>query len=86
MIVLNTTEAVESFMKPNVTLGGNLTVAAGPYGRSAEADVSATGKFAAIYSYSLSQGLFAGMSMEGSVIMERAEANQMFYKEKVSVH
>ena len=37
-----------------------------------------------MYSYSLSSGLFAGMSLEGSVIMERKDANEQFYKQKVT--
>ncbi len=85
MIILRTQEAVDAFFKANVTLGGNLSVAAGPYGRSGEYAVEPTSKFATIYSYSNSQGLFAGMSLEGSVILERKDANEAFYKEKVTV-
>jgi len=39
---------------------------------------------AAIYSYSKSKGLFAGVSIEGSVIVERKDANEAFYRQKVS--
>lgn len=60
VIVLNTPAAIDAFAKQgNVTLGGNLTVAAGPVGRAAEA---AIGLQAAVYTYSRSQGLFAGVS------------------------
>lgn len=31
VIILNTTQALEAFHKPNATLGGNLTVSAGKY-------------------------------------------------------
>jgi lipid-binding SYLF domain-containing protein len=81
---LNTREAVDAFFSPNLTLGGNCTVAAGPYGRSAEVAGEVGSKFAPIYSYSNSQGLFAGVSFEGSVIIEREAANAKFYAEKVS--
>ena len=58
VIVLNTPAAVDAFAKQgNVTLGGNLSVAAGPIGRAAEAGV---GLQAAVYTYSRSEGLFAG--------------------------
>lgn len=54
VIVLNTPAAVEAFAKQgNVTLGGNLSAAAGPVGRSAEPGVSLQ---AATYTYSRSQG------------------------------
>ncbi|KAG0211559.1 hypothetical protein BGX31_001645 [Mortierella sp. GBA43] len=86
VIVLNTRAAVKSFSKGgNVTLGGNLSVAAGPIGRTAEAGASATiGSVAAIYSYSKTKGLFAGISIEGSIIVERKDANEAFYRSPVS--
>src|SRR2546421_6731351 len=41
VIILNTPAAVEAFAKQaNVTLGGNLSIAAGPVGRAAEAGVA----------------------------------------------
>lgn len=81
VIVLNTPAAVDAFAKQgNVTLGGNLTVAAGPVGRSAEASV---GLQAAVYSYSRSQGLFAGVSLEGTVIGTRDNINQAYYGKPV---
>lgn len=82
VIVLNTPAAVDAFAKQsNVTLGGNLTVAAGPLGRSAEAGV---GLQAAVYSYSRSQGLFAGVSLEGTGIGTRNDLNDAYYKGRVS--
>jgi lipid-binding SYLF domain-containing protein len=74
VLVLNTPEAVQAFAREaNVKLGGELSVAAGPVGRSAEAGVTPT---AAVYAYSRSQGLFAGVSLEGSVIGANAKANR----------
>lgn len=81
VIVLNTQEAINAFSKGgNVTLGGNLSAAIGPIGRSAEAGVAPQ---AAIYTYSRSQGLFAGVSLEGTVIATRYEANEEFYGKPV---
>ena len=61
VIVLNTPAAVDAFAKQgNVTLGGNMSVAAGPVGRNAEADV---GLKAAVYSYSRSQVLVAALPL-----------------------
>jgi lipid-binding SYLF domain-containing protein len=82
IIVLNTPAAVEAFSKQsNVTLGGNLTIAAGPLGRSAEAGVAPQ---AAMYSYSRSQGLFAGVSLEGTGIGVRDRINAGYYGRPVS--
>ena len=82
VIILNTPAAVDAFAKQgNVTLGGNLSITAGPVGRNAEADV---GLQAAMYSYSRSQGLFAGLSLEGTVIGTRDELNTGYYGRPVT--
>src|ERR1051326_3464728 len=66
VVVLNNDAAVRAFSRGgNVTIGGDVSAAAGPVGRSAEAAVTPT---AAIYTYSRSKGLFAGVSLEGAVI------------------
>jgi lipid-binding SYLF domain-containing protein len=81
VIVLNSSEAVSAFAKGgNVTLGGALSVAAGPVGRTAEAGVAIG---AAMYTYSRSQGLFAGISLEGTVIATRDRINAGYYGESV---
>jgi lipid-binding SYLF domain-containing protein len=82
VIVLNTPAAVDAFAKQgNATLGGNLSVAAGPIGRTAEASVALQ---AAVYTYSRSQGLFAGVSLEGTGIGTRDEANAAYYGKPVT--
>jgi SH3 domain-containing YSC84-like protein 1 len=81
VIVLNTPAAVDAFSKGgNVTLGGALSVAAGPVGRDAEGSLTLG---AAMYTYSRSQGLFAGVSLEGTVIGTRDEANAEYYGKPV---
>jgi len=82
VIVLNTPAAVEAFAGGgNVTLGGNLSITAGPIGRDAEAKL---GLQAIMYSYSRSQGLFGGLSVEGTVIATRNEDNAAYYGKTVS--
>jgi lipid-binding SYLF domain-containing protein len=77
VIVLNTPAAVEAFSRGgNFALGADVSAAVGPIGRDLSADVLPT---AAIYTYSLSQGLFAGVSLEGTVIVTRDEANDEYY-------
>ncbi|KAI8060485.1 hypothetical protein BC940DRAFT_311900 [Gongronella butleri] len=86
VLVLNSKEAVKTFSQfGNVTLGGNVSVAAGPIGRNAEASGSASLKhIAAIYSYSKTRGLFAGVSLEGSVVVTRNDANEKLYGRRVT--
>ena len=50
--------------------------AAVPVGRTAEADITPV---AAVYAYSRSQGLFAGASLEGTVIGARDDTNANYY-------
>ncbi len=77
VLVLNTPEAVDAFARGgNVSFGGALSAAAGPVGRTAGASVMPV---AAVYTYSRSQGLFAGVSIEGTVIAARDEANREYY-------
>ena len=82
VIVLNTPAAVEAFTRDgDVTLGGNLSVTAGPVGRDAEAKI---GLQSVMYSYSRSQGLFGGLSVEGTVVGTRNEDNAAYYGKPVS--
>jgi lipid-binding SYLF domain-containing protein len=82
VIVLNNEGAVRAFSKGgNVTLGADASVAAGPVGRAAEADVTPR---AAIYTYSRTKGLFIGASLEGAVIGTRKGANERYYGRPVS--
>lgn len=76
VIILNKRAAVDAFSKGgNLTIGGNFTVAAGPLGRNLEADVSLRST-AAIFTYSKTRGIFAGISVEGSALIERKDANK----------
>ncbi|XP_072291219.1 SH3 domain-containing YSC84-like protein 1 [Eucyclogobius newberryi] len=79
VIILNQRAAIEAFSKGgNLTLGGNCTVAVGPMGRNVEADVALRSP-AAVFTYCKSRGLFAGISLEGSYLIERKETNRKFY-------
>jgi lipid-binding SYLF domain-containing protein len=84
VIVLNKEEAVKAFSRgENLTLGGNLSVSAGPVGFGHEYSGSLY-EGAALFSYSKSKGLFAGVSVEGTIIIERKDANKTFYKKDIS--
>jgi lipid-binding SYLF domain-containing protein len=77
VIVLNTPDAVAAFAKGgNFTFGGAMSLAAGPVGRDLEGSMALG---AVMYTYSRSQGLFAGVSLEGTVIGTRDTANAEYY-------
>jgi lipid-binding SYLF domain-containing protein len=82
VFVLNNNRAVRAFSQDgNVTLGGDLSAAAGPVGRNLQADIIPE---AAIYTYSRSKGLFAGASLEGAIIATQKTANERYYGHPVS--
>ena len=76
-------KGVNAFMSSKTKLGGDVAVAAGPVGRRAEAATDAQAK-ASIYSYSMSKGLFAGVSLEGSVISISVKRNKEYWGDKIS--
>lgn len=81
VLVFTTRKSVEGISDGKITLGGDAAAVAGPVGRSASAATSVT-LDAEVYSYSRAQGLFAGVSLEGSVLFIRDAANERFYAKK----
>ncbi|KAJ5168781.1 SH3 domain-containing protein [Penicillium canariense] len=86
VFILNDASAVRAFSQfGTLTLGGNVSLAAGPVGRNAEAaGAASTRGVAAVFSYSKTKGLFAGVSLEGSMLVERKDANEKMYRSRVS--
>jgi len=84
VFILNDAAAVRTFSQAgSLTLGGNVSIAAGPIGRNAEAAGAASLKgVAGVFSYSKTKGLFAGVSLEGSAIIERRDANEKLYGQR----
>ena len=77
VFVLNTNDAVRAFSRDgNVTIGADVSAAAGPVGRDLQAGLTPR---AAIYTYSRSKGLFAGVSLEGAIIATQKTANTRYY-------
>jgi lipid-binding SYLF domain-containing protein len=65
------------------TIGGDISAAAGPVGRSSTASTDHKLE-AEIYSYSRSKGLFAGISVNGSNLAINKSLNADFYGEGVT--
>ena len=86
VFILNDYAAVRTFSQQgSLTLGGNVSIAAGPVGRNAEAAGAASLKgVAGVFSYSKTKGLFAGVSLEGSMLIERRDANEKLYNSRIT--
>lgn len=83
VLVISNERGLEGFMEDNLTLGGSVSIAAGPLGRSISADTDYKFK-ASIYSYSISKGAYIGASFQGSTIEEDESANKEFYGKSIS--
>lgn len=82
VLVFMNRRAAEGLSDDDVTLGGDVSVAAGPVGRTAGAGTNVT-LDAEIYSYSRSRGLFAGIALEGAKLSPDQDANWMIYDDRV---
>jgi len=69
---------VEGLLKGKFTIGADAAAAAGPVGRRAGASTDSNLK-AEIYTYSRTRGLFAGVSLDGSVLDIDEESNAAYY-------
>lgn len=83
VLVITNERGMKSFEEGSFTLGGDLTVAAGPLGRHLEAGTDIELK-AAIYSYSMSKGAFIGFSLEGAKVNPDEAANELYWKRSAS--
>jgi lipid-binding SYLF domain-containing protein len=76
-------ETLQKIGKGSFTLGGDISVTAGPVGRNSTASTDYKLE-AEVYSYSKSKGLFAGISLSGSSLSIDEDAATAFYGREVS--
>ncbi|MEX2026860.1 MAG: lipid-binding SYLF domain-containing protein [Pirellulaceae bacterium] len=78
ILLFRTPESVESMLAGKFTIGADASAAAGPVGRrvNASTDIELQSE---ILSYARSKGLFAGVSLDGSVLQIDPSANAEFY-------
>lgn len=81
MLVMNE-RGVEKLLQSKFTLGAEGSVAAGPVGRTATAQTDAQ-MHAEILSWSRSQGLFAGLALEGATLRQDLDDNATLYGRKL---
>ena len=81
MLVMNH-RGMEKLFESKFTLGGEGSVAAGPVGRTATAQTDAQ-MHAEILSWSRSQGLFAGLALEGATLRQDLDDNTKLYGKRL---
>src|SRR6478736_463535 len=82
MLVMNERGA-DKLLESKFTLGAEGSVAAGPVGRTATAQTDVQ-MHAEILSWSRSQGLFAGVALEGATLRQDQDDNEKLYGKKLS--
>lgn len=82
IMLVMTQRGAEKLLESKFTLGAEGSVAAGPVGRTATAQTDAQ-MHAEILSWSRSQGLFAGVALEGATLRQDLDDNATLYGRKL---
>ena len=79
ILLVMSDKGMDAMLSKEFKLGGDVTLAAGPIGRSAKAQT------ADILAYGRSKGAFAGLAIDGAVIAPRYEWNNTYYGKEVTL-
>ena len=78
-------KGMEKLASDKFTVGADASVAAGPVGRTSAADTDAS-LHAEILSWSRAHGVFAGVSLDGTVVSKDGGEDRKLYGQDVSNH
>lgn len=84
VLIFKSDETLMNIEKKDYTLGGDLSVAAGPVSKNASATTDYKLE-AEVYSYSRAKGLFAGVTVNGAMLDVDTRANTGLYGSKATV-
>ncbi|KUJ14189.1 DUF500-domain-containing protein [Mollisia scopiformis] len=87
VVVINNRKALDAFTKIRATLGGEISAVAGPVGVGGVLENDGKWKQAnrPVFTYLKSRGFYAGVQVDGTVIIERSDENERFYGQKIGV-
>lgn len=85
VVVINTKKALEAFTKIRCTVGGEISAVAGPVGVGGVLETEIHKRQAPVWNYLKSRGFYAGVQIDGTVIIERTDENERFYGERIGV-
>ena len=83
VLVFTDENGLKGLLKGKVKLGADASATAGPVGRKAEVGTDVLLR-SAVFAYSRSKGLFAGISLDGSVVAIDDNANRRVYGKDVT--
>jgi lipid-binding SYLF domain-containing protein len=73
-----TQKAIDSLLSSSFKLGGDVSVALGPFGAGAKASADIPSVTADFLSFAKSKGLYAGLNLEGSIVSVRDSLNNAY--------
>ncbi|KAL9086914.1 MAG: hypothetical protein Q9165_006920 [Trypethelium subeluteriae] len=85
VVVINTQKALDAFSKLRCTLGGEISAVAGPVGAGGVLETEVHKRQAPIFTYLKSRGFYAGVQVDGTIVIERTDENERFYHQKLPV-
>ena len=83
VVVINTQKALDAFSKLRCTLGGEISAVAGPVGAGGLLETEIHKRQAPIFTYLKSRGFYAGVQVDGTIVVERADENERFYLQRI---
>src|SRR5215475_5382933 len=83
VLVFTDETGIKGLLKSKLKLGADASTTAGPVGRKAEVGTDVLLR-SAVFAYSRSKGLFAGISLDGSVVSIDDSANRRVYGKSVT--
>jgi lipid-binding SYLF domain-containing protein len=79
LVLAMTQKAVDSLYSSSFKLGGDVSVAVGPVGAGAKANVDIPNVTADFITFTKTRGLYGGLNLEGAVIAVRDSLNHAYY-------
>ncbi|EEP79452.1 predicted protein [Uncinocarpus reesii 1704] len=84
VVVINTYKALEAFKAVRCTLGGEIAASAGPIGAGGNLETEIHKRQAPVWTYMKGRGFYAGVQLDGTIVIERSDENERFYGERIS--
>jgi len=85
VLVINTYKALEAFTSIRCTLGGEISAVAGPVGIGGVLESEVHKRQAPVLTYLKSRGFYAGVQVDGTIVIERTDENEIFYGQRIGV-
>jgi lipid-binding SYLF domain-containing protein len=79
VMLVMTDRGLNSLLNPQLKLGADASIAAGPFGAGAEKSITTD-----VVSFSRSKGIYGGVNLDGTAIKENRDWNNRFYGKAVT--